>query len=619
MALSRPTESQAGPIKRLWTTVMEEYILYSNFNKLTEFIARMKARAAGAFSGLVRGIARLNSGPASGFVIAHILSGVLAALLLAGLSAFLPGASPLAGLAVLWLIAGFGVAALPAITGSLEKSEAASAIVLAGLTSGLAALTGGLQSPFLIWLLAAPAEAALSGRKLAVWACVAVSGLGFSLLLAAQFYGVAPAPVLPASAMPALAVLAWLSALGAIAGALLHAQERRNQTEALLRARENDVRMLTSEAADMIARLGPDGRVLFASSASERVLGYSAAELAGLLPGVLVHIADLQIFETALIAAREGPTPVTASFRVRRKDASYIWIEMSARSEGSGAIVAVLRDMSERKVREQSLIDARDEAEAASKSKSRFLANMSHELRTPLNAIIGFSDMIRQEVFGPVGNGRYREYASHIHSSGQHLVDMISDLLDMSKIEAGKFRLALKPVDIGPLVDETIEMVRLQAEEAGVGLIALVPKSIAAPMADRRAVKQILLNLLSNAIKFTPSQGRVTVSARRDAGDILLEVKDTGVGIPEADLERIGKPFEQAGPEAGQDHMRTQKGTGLGLSLVAALANLHGGAMRIDSAPGDGTTVTVTLPIEKPADTDGAIIYPEKFRAVGKA
>jgi cell cycle sensor histidine kinase DivJ len=344
------------------------------------------------------------------------------------------------------------------------------------------------------------------------------------------------------------------------------------------------------------------------------MLGMEPQELEGLMPGVLVHIAEFQTLQAALQDLQTTDAAVTAQVRLRRKDGSFVWTEAVMRAEGQGAVVCI-RDVSARRERDQALANEAAAAIEQSKSKSRFLANMSHELRTPLNAIIGFSDMIRQEVFGPVGNARYREYAGHIHSSGQHLVDMISDLLDMSKIEAGKFKLTLKPVELAPVIDEAIEMMKLQAEQAGVAVTALLPRDLPAPMADRRAIKQIVLNLLSNAIKFTPAQGRVVAGARRDGVNVVIEMRDTGVGIPEADLQRIGKPFEQAG-----DPMRDmQKGTGLGLSLVAALAGLHGGRMQIDSAPGDGTTVTVILPIDPVPDASGeTVVFPEKFRAGGK-
>jgi cell cycle sensor histidine kinase DivJ len=360
--------------------------------------------------------------------------------------------------------------------------------------------------------------------------------------------------------------------------------------------------------------MGADGRIASASAASRRLLGMEPQELEGLTPGVLVHIAEFQTLQSALHDLSPAGSATSAQVRLRKKDGSFVWTELVVRAEGAGA-VACIRDVSDRRLREQALMDDAAAALEQSKSKSRFLANMSHELRTPLNAIIGFSDMIRQEVFGPVGHNRYREYAGHIHSSGQHLVDMISDLLDMSKIEAGKFKLALKPVEIAPVVDEAIEMMKLQADQAGVAVTSLLPRDLPAPMADRRAIKQIMLNLLSNAIKFTPAQGRVIAGARREGPDVVLEVRDTGVGIPAADLDRIGKPFEQAG-----DPMRDmQKGTGLGLSLVAALAGLHGGRMRIESAPGDGTTVTVSLPIDPNVDASGdTVVFPEKFRAGGK-
>jgi cell cycle sensor histidine kinase DivJ len=234
-------------------------------------------------------------------------------------------------------------------------------------------------------------------------------------------------------------------------------------------------------------------------------------------------------------------------------------------------------------------------------------------LRTPLNAIIGFSDMMRSEVFGPLGSPRYAEYAELIRNSGMHLVDLISDLLDMSKIEAGKMTIDAKPCELKPLFDECIAMVLPQADKAGIELVQAIAPGTPVLMADRRALKQSLINLLSNAVKFTLSEGRVTLSAHVEGPMMLVRVADTGVGIPEKDLNRIGKPFEQV-----EDVQRLHKGTGLGLSLVKALAELHGGTMEIQSALGDGTTVTLKLPL-KPVETtpvdEGTLVYPEKFRA----
>ena len=239
---------------------------------------------------------------------------------------------------------------------------------------------------------------------------------------------------------------------------------------------------------------------------------------------------------------------------------------------------------------------------------------MTHELRTPLNAIIGFADMMRNEVFGPLGHAKYREYADHVRDSGLHLVDLVSDLLDMSKIEAGKFSIERRRVDLKPLFDECIAMVSAMAETAGV-ILESDCKQGTSLFADRRALKQSLVNLLSNSIKFTLTEGRVRLSAQDNGDAVQIIVADTGVGIPASELQRIGKPFEQV--EGGMKGLH--KGTGLGLSLVKALTELHGGEMNIVSALGDGTTVTLNLPQTIPdsdgADDDGRLVFPERFRA----
>jgi two-component system cell cycle sensor histidine kinase PleC len=236
-------------------------------------------------------------------------------------------------------------------------------------------------------------------------------------------------------------------------------------------------------------------------------------------------------------------------------------------------------------------------AESANQAKSEFLANMSHELRTPLNAINGFSEMMAEEMFGPIGDRRYKDYAKDILSSGQHLLALINDILDMSKIEAGKLSLHAEPMMIGEVIDDALRLIRNRAETAGLSL--LVKVSDQAPMveADYRAVKQILLNLLSNALKFTPRGGRITLSADQcDPAEgwrgLEISVSDTGVGIAEEDLARLAKPFEQIESQ----HSKTTQGTGLGLALTKSLVELHGGRLTIRSKPGAGTRVSFTLP-----------------------
>ncbi len=242
---------------------------------------------------------------------------------------------------------------------------------------------------------------------------------------------------------------------------------------------------------------------------------------------------------------------------------------------------------------------ARERAEAVARARARFLANMSHELRTPLNAIMGFSDIMRARMFGEL-TPKYGEYAELIHESGGHLMDLINDILDMSKIEAERYDLRREVFDVREAMTAALRLLRLQADDAGVQLRGVLPQDVLLVDADRRAIKQIVLNLVSNALKFTPREGSVTVTARAAEDALEIVVADTGVGIAREDLERLGQPFEQAG-----DAQARMQGTGLGLSLVKAFAGLHGGEMNIESTLGEGTAVTVRMPVlaveDKPA------------------
>jgi len=230
-------------------------------------------------------------------------------------------------------------------------------------------------------------------------------------------------------------------------------------------------------------------------------------------------------------------------------------------------------------------------AEAANRSKSEFLANMSHELRTPLNAIIGFSEIMETKMFGPLGAPKYDEYAGDIKASGEHLLDVINDILDMSKIEAGRMPLELEAISIDEAVHEAIRLVAGRADIAGVKLTNNV--GVLTPAyADKRAIKQVLLNLLSNSVKFTEPGGTIDIEAEAQNDMIRVSVRDTGIGIPADHLSKLGKPFEQVESQ----HSKKHKGTGLGLALSRSFVEMHGGMLTIESEEGDGTTVSFTLP-----------------------
>jgi signal transduction histidine kinase len=272
----------------------------------------------------------------------------------------------------------------------------------------------------------------------------------------------------------------------------------------------------------------------------------------------------------------------------------------------------VTSDITHLKRAEAELRQAKEQAELANRAKSAFLANMSHELRTPLNAIIGFAEIIQMEMLGPVGTERYLEYATDIGTSGHHLLNLINDLLDLSKIEAGKLELHEAWIDIPATVETCLRFVKERALNHGVELATELIGTLPPLWADERAMKQILLNLLSNAVKFTPQGGRVTVRAMIDGERRLrLAVSDTGIGIAEKDMPRVLEAFGQIDSAMNRKHA----GTGLGLPLTRSLIELHGGVFSIESEPGKGTTVSARFPAQRTFSEEGGAAEPVRARA----
>ena len=254
------------------------------------------------------------------------------------------------------------------------------------------------------------------------------------------------------------------------------------------------------------------------------------------------------------------------------------------------------QEVAQRRNAEGELRQARDESELANRSKTEFLANMSHELRTPLNAIIGFSEIMRDELLGPLGDSRYSQYARDIHGSGAHLLEIINDILDLSKIEAGKHELIEETVELSAIVKSCLMLLGERARSAEVRLEQRLPEDLPALRADPRKLKQVMLNLLTNAVKFTPPGGTVTVTAvHQPGGGVSFSVVDTGIGIDPDDFDKVLAPFGQVDSGLG----RKYEGTGLGLPLSRGFIELHGGRLELDSTPGEGTTVAVILPKER--------------------
>jgi signal transduction histidine kinase len=409
--------------------------------------------------------------------------------------------------------------------------------------------------------------------------------------------------VLPVVAA-AFAIMAFLAFL-----ILRHQERLRRAHEArLLELRESHERLNAQTAfrASVIGAIG-DGIAVFDRSLKlvewnrryQEIFGYPAGRLAAGLPleellridsrqGVFGgELSDAAIGDLLARARLIDPTP--QEFHTRNGQV----LELTRSPVPDGGHVVSIRDITAYRRAEQQATAARDQAEVANRAKSEFLANMSHELRTPLNAILGFSEVMITEMYGPMGDRHYWQYAGDIHESGQHLLSLINDILDLSKIEAGRFTLAEEDVNPVEVAKAVLRLVAGRAENAGLEIEFRVDGDIAQYRLDPRAMKQVLLNLVSNSIKFTPAGGQIIFRLYvSSAYELAYQIVDTGIGIAPSDIARIMAPFGQVDSHLSRKH----PGTGLGLPISHALVMMHGGTLRLESQPGVGTTVTVTLP-----------------------
>ena len=340
------------------------------------------------------------------------------------------------------------------------------------------------------------------------------------------------------------------------------------------------------------------GRVLSANRSATALFGYEASELSELsLNDLFVPESRRPLFDVLDRLAREGGARLPdagreAIGRVSRGGLVPLFITVG-RIEDGDKYCAVLRDITAWKRNEEELINARQEAEKASTAKSEFLAKISHEIRTPLNAVIGFSEVMMDERFGPIGNDRYRQYLKDIHSSGEHLVSLLNDLLDLSKIEAGKLDLTFVTVNLNDLVQQCVAIMQQEANRERVIIRTSLNANLPPIVADARSVRQIALNILSNSIKFTGAGGQIIVAtAVSEDQEVSLRVRDTGQGMSEKELQTALEPFRQLSTSARWG----ATGTGLGLPITKALAEANHARFRITSEVDTGTLVEVAFP-----------------------
>jgi cell cycle sensor histidine kinase DivJ len=469
------------------------------------------------------------------------------------------------------------------LRGSISRGTKALVALVWPLGVGAAiALTGGLGGPMTALAIAPIAAMITLDRRRYLAFGAAFSAATIAIIALAPVLGLT-LPAAPGG--PWLALLVVVFAAIAFAGALQMAGGREHEREAARAAEAGRLRTLLEAEPFLLLRLDREGIIceVFCGAPEDwdlKLIGRPFENLAGEAHRGAARAA-LRILRNQG-AASVGFAPPLAPDR-------FLAVELRGLHQGEAA--ALVRDASRERAYEAWLEQGKADAENVALAKSRFLANMSHELRTPLNAIIGFSDIMRSRLFGPMPE-RYAEYSGLIHESGGHLLDLINDVLDMSKIEADRYELSREPFDAREAVSAALRLTRLQADTAKIALRGVLPPGPLEVNADRRALKQIVLNLVSNSLKFTPTGGQVNVLARQQGAMLELIVADTGVGIAPADLERLGRPYEQAG---GME--QRQQGTGLGLSLVRAFAELHGGKMVIKSILGEGTVVTVLLPV----------------------
>ncbi|TGQ83243.1 PAS domain-containing sensor histidine kinase [Mesorhizobium sp. M8A.F.Ca.ET.207.01.1.1] len=538
-------------------------------------------------------------------------AGAAVTLVTSGMGAAVTMAAIFAAFGLCWF-----VALLVAATGKMAAAGPIALAMAAIALGGLTGAAGGLSSPVAMLALALPFEAWWIGasRRAVLW-----GGASAAIAIAFQSLSAAFLPFADAhiAAWHWLVPLAWaltliprISAFRGTAGAT-DTVDAGDRLEDIIDA--------------VVLRIARHGEVVDASAKARTLLKLPPELLSGTGLFDRVHLSDRVAYLSALADMRDGALSRRLELRIRLPQSGNgtqngngfvadnyqpFALELVRGEEQSDVFTLVLRENDETARLREELAQANETAAAAEVAKGRFLAVVSHELRTPLNAIIGFSDMLLHEMFGAFKDPRQKEYVGLVRDSGQHLLAVVTSILDVSRIESGVYATEPEPFRFVEAVDMCQSMMRLQAQAKNIDLRTQIAPDAGDINADRRAVQQMLINLVSNAIKFTPDGGDVVVGAKRIGSRLHFWVRDTGIGIAEEDFANLGKPFMQI----QNDYTRRFEGTGLGLSLVKGLVALHEGTMSIESMPGEGTTVTISLPVSgpkgRPANQTGVLTMP---------
>ena len=546
------------------------------------------------------------------FIKSQALGGALAAALFSVYFALITGPTPAALLALAFFSAPLGIAWDLSSNGNLNRAYFLSSVNLTALVCLVAVFSGGVFSFVMVWLVLVPLEGALSGnRKVMIWSTI-LAGLAFLALYTGSIFILFQPPVGLAISLPKLALISDLAAAAYAFGIALNIQKLYQSSIDEINVSRENYRTIAQNTSDLITYHRADGSLTFASLASSELLGQSPEELIGQGFASILSAEDKKRFFAAIHQCSRDGRAGAIEFQLPKgagDDGEARWLEMRCRPvtiaaanlNGKGCatgILAVTRDISLQKAREAERQKELSAAESASRAKTQFIATMSHELRTPLNAIIGFAEFLHRELLITAREPRHAEYCRTIHESGEHLLSVVNDLLDVSKIEAGKLEIIREPFEMMHVARDVVRIMSVEAKKKSIRIAIEGSEHLPELNADRRACKQILLNLLSNAVKFSPVKSEVTLSLKQCGEQFEFSVCDNGVGIADIDLGHLGEPFFQA----QSDYARSAVGSGLGLSIVKGMVALHGGSMRVVSELAVGTTITISLPNNKTQD-----------------